>query len=69
MRAQSSEMSAMKKRLERQTIHYEGRLKKAMDGFDVLQQENNKLINNNQQYEKCLVEGMLNLVFSKILQI
>jgi len=57
MRAQTSELSAMKNRLERQTAHYEGRLKKAMDGIDVLQQENNKLMKHNQQYEKCLVEA------------
>ena len=66
MRAQKSELSAMKNRLERQTVHYEGRLKKAMDGIDILQHENNKLMKHNQQYEKCLVEG-INCFFKNIL--
>ena len=66
MRAHASELSAMKNRLERQTSHYKARLKKVMDGIDVLQQENDKLVKHNHQYEKCLVEGNLLLTVIKI---
>ena len=49
----------MKARLERQAAYYEGRLKRVMDGIDVLQEHNDKLSEKNQQYENYLVEGEL----------